>query len=161
MDINNTMLKYWKSDAQKYISPFTKLQINEIEKLISKKLPNDLIQFLTKFAGVDLGIGTIDDPIAFFVVKVSNGTKFFAGIEADEYTSGISYFSTFEDMVEVYKTLINDSPHFDAGARVPSDMLPLDSDGTLFIDLSEKKYGGTAREVENHQWLCFTIFIKQ
>jgi len=41
-------------------------------------------------------------------------------------------------MVEVYKTLINDSPHFDAGARVPSDMLPLDSDGTLFIDLSEK-----------------------
>lgn len=81
MDINNTMLKYWKSDAQKYISPFTKLQINEIEKLISKKLPNDLIQFLTKFAGVDLGIGTIDDPIAFFVVKVSNGTKFFAGMK--------------------------------------------------------------------------------
>ena len=141
MNINKAALDYWNDESQKYLSPFTKEQISDIETLVSKKLPDDLINFLTQFAGVDLGVGTINDPIAFFVVTVSKGTKFFAGIEADKYTVGIGRFSTFEDMFNVYTTLTGDSPHFDAEARIPDYMLPIDSDGTLYINLSEKNYG--------------------
>lgn len=141
MNLSKVILKYWRDDSQKNISPFTIDQFSKIEKLVSNKLPDDLIQFLSEFSGVDLGTGTIDDPIAFFIAKVANGTKFFAGVETDKYTTSISYFSTFEDMSQTYKRLTRNSEHYEAGPRVPAYMLPIDSDGTLFINLSESDYG--------------------
>ncbi len=144
MNIHKAALSYWNSDAQQdYLDACTPQKINDIEQLVSKKLPADFIAFLTQHAGVDTGIGTIDEPIGFFVAHVVNGTRFFAGLEVSIYTTGISTFATCEDMMSAYAILTGESPHFDAGSRIPEHMLPINTDSgeILLIDLSEENYG--------------------
>ncbi len=143
MKIHNEALKYWNSKVQsEYQNPFTDLQIKNIEQLVSKNLPDDFVSFLKQYAGVDTGIGRIDEPIAFFVAKVLSGTKFFAGVEVKEYATGIDSFATFDEMAKAYNILTGDSPHFDAGPRIPDYMLPINTENSmLLIDLSEDNYG--------------------
>jgi hypothetical protein len=143
MNIDKAALAYWDSDAQQgYKAPCTPQQINAIEQLVSKKLPPDFVSFLTQYAGVDTGIGTIDDPIGFVVAQVVNGSRFFAGLEASEYSTGISTFATADEMIKTYTILTGDSPHFDAGPRIPDHMLPINTENEmLLIDLSDEDYG--------------------
>jgi hypothetical protein len=144
MKIHNEALKYWNSKVQsEYQNPFTDLQIKNIEQLVSKKLPDDFVSFLKQYAGVDTGIGRIDEPIAFFVAKVLSGTKFFAGVEVKEYATGIDSFATFDEMAKAYNIL----------TRIPDYMLPINTENSmLLIDLSEDNYGSI--------WLWLLISVQ-
>jgi len=137
--MNEKALKYWNSDVQdEFREVFTDAQLAEIEKLVSKKLPVDLKTFLKQYGGVSTGVGYLDDPVAFFVVRVQMGTS------VSEYSAGFSYFTSHEEMVRSYTILTGDSPHFDAGPRIPELMLPINNpsdNDMLLLDLSDKNYG--------------------
>jgi len=109
-------------------------ELLQVEALIPAPLPADARSFLAEYAGVSTGIGYEDDPCGFFVVQAADGSM---------DTTGLSYFASCERMVSSYKILTGDSPHFDAGPRIPPRMMPISmSDNDLvLLDLTEDNHG--------------------
>jgi len=137
--MNDKALAYWSSSTQKeFLEVFTDENFLKVEKLVSKNLPDDVKDFLKKYGGVSTGLGYIDDPIAFFIVRVPMGTAM------REFSTGFSYFASYDEMIESYTILTGDSPHFDAGTRIPEKMIPVSNpsdNNMILLDLSDKNYG--------------------